>query len=88
MIDVGVGDVTYNFESVGNDAHSHQLLSVVAAVHHQGVGQALNDGALCLAETLDSVFACRVGEIDWCSDVDVVAVWIAEMSVFEFFARF
>lgn len=30
---------TYDLESVGNNADSHDLLSVVATVHHDGVGQ-------------------------------------------------
>lgn len=31
----GVGKKTYNLESVGDNADSHQLLAVVAAVHHE-----------------------------------------------------
>jgi hypothetical protein len=46
-----------NLESVGNDAHSHELLSVVAAVHHERVGKTLNDGALGLPEPLDGISA-------------------------------
>jgi hypothetical protein len=37
---------TYDFERVGDDAHRLQLLSVVAAVHHQRAGQSLDDWAL------------------------------------------
>jgi hypothetical protein len=48
---------TYDLESVGDDANSHQLLSVVAAVHHERVGEALNDGALRLPESLDGIAA-------------------------------
>lgn len=59
---------------MGDDADSHELLSVVAAVHHQGVGQALDDWALCLAETLDGVPAGGVGDVDGLADLDVVAV--------------
>ena len=65
---------TYDFEGVGDDADGHEFLAVVAAVHHQGVGQALDDGALCLAETLDGVSSCGVGDVDGLSDLDVVAV--------------
>merc|ERR1711918_102579 len=35
-----------------HDAHSHHLLTVVATVHHQRVGDTLHDGALCLLEAL------------------------------------
>lgn len=58
---------------MSDDADSHELLSVVAAVHHERVGKTLNDGALGLAETLDGVTASRVGEVDGLTDLDVVA---------------
>jgi hypothetical protein len=66
---------TYDLEGVGNDADSHELLSVVAAVHHEGVGQTLNDRALGLAETLLGVAAGGVRHVDGSADLDVVAVW-------------
>lgn len=65
---------TYDFECVCDNADGHELLAVVAAVHHQGVGKTLNDWALCLPEALDGVLASGVGEVDRCADVDVVAV--------------
>lgn len=65
---------TYDLESVGDDADSHELLAVVAAVHHERVGEALNDGALGLAEALDGIAAGRVGDVDGLADLDVVAV--------------
>lgn len=58
---------------MGDDADGHDLLSVVAAVHHEGVGETLNDGALGLAESLGGVTASRVGEVDGLTDLDVVA---------------
>lgn len=68
-----LGRVTYNLESVGDDADGHELLSVVAAVHHERVGQTLNDWALGLSEALDGVATGRVGEVDRLADLDVVA---------------
>lgn len=65
---------TYDLESVGNDADSHELLAVVAAVHHERVGQALDDGALSLAETLGGIATGGVREVDRGADLDVVAV--------------
>ena len=50
--------LAYDFEGVSNDADSHELLAVVAAIHHERVGEALNDWALCLAKSLDGVTAC------------------------------
>ena len=46
---------SYNLKSVCNDPDSHKLLAVVAAIHHKRIGEALNDRALCLAESLDSI---------------------------------
>jgi len=67
------GDVD-DGESVIDDTDSHELLSVVAAVHHQGVGETLDDGALGLAETLDGITASGVGEVGVLVDLDVVTI--------------
>lgn len=64
----------YDLERVSNNADSHQLLSVVAAVHHQGVGQSLDDGAVGLAESLGGISTSGVRDVDRGSDLDVVAV--------------
>lgn len=65
---------TYDLESVRDDADGHELLAVVAAVHHERVGETLNDGALGLAETLGGIAASSVREVDWLTDLDVVTV--------------
>lgn len=49
-----------DFKSLLDNANSHKLLTVVAAVHHKRVGETLDDGALSLAETLGGVSAGRV----------------------------
>ena len=59
---------------MGDDANGHQLLAVVAAVHHQRVGQAFDDGALGLSEALDGVTAGGVRDVDGAADLDVIAV--------------
>jgi hypothetical protein len=64
---------THDLEGVGDNADGHDLLSVVAAVHHEGVGETLDDGALGLTESLGGVTASRVGEVDGLTDLDVVA---------------
>jgi hypothetical protein len=61
-----------DLESVLDDTDSHELLSVVASVHHQGVGKTLNDGALGLAETLGGEATSGVGQVDGGLDLDVV----------------
>ena len=53
----------HNLEAVLHNANGHELLAVVAAVHHEGVDQALNDGALSLPETLGSITARAVGKV-------------------------
>lgn len=45
------------------DPDGHQLLAVVATVHHQGVDQPLDDGALSLAEALGGIPSTAVGKI-------------------------
>lgn len=64
----------HNLEGVRNDADSHELLAVVTAVHHERVGEALNDGAVGLAEAFDSITTSRVRDVDGGADLDVVAV--------------
>lgn len=52
-----------DLEGVLDDAHGHELLAIVAAVHHHGVGEALHDGALRLAEALGRIAARAVGQV-------------------------
>lgn len=65
---------TYDLEGVGNNSDSHELLSVVAAVHHERVGQSLDDGAVGLAESLGGISASGVGDVDGVSQGNVVTV--------------
>ena len=51
-----------DLEGVLDDAHGHELLAVVASVHHEGVDEALHDRALGLAEALGGVATGAVGE--------------------------
>ena len=61
-----------DLESVLDDSDGHELLSVVSAVHHEGVDESLDDRALGLSETLDGISAGGVSEVDWVSQLDVV----------------
>lgn len=63
----------HDLERVRNDADGHELLAVVAAVHHQRVGEALNDGAVGLAEALGGIATGGVRDVDGGADLDVVA---------------
>ncbi len=54
---------TYDLKRVGDNADSHELLSVVAAVHHQGVREALDDGALSFPKAFDSIAAGGVRDV-------------------------
>lgn len=66
--------MTYDLKGVCDNADSHDLLSVVATVHHEGVGQSLNDWAVCLSESLLRISAGGVGDVDWGTDLNVIAV--------------
>jgi hypothetical protein len=65
---------------VSNNADGHQLLAVVAAVHHERVGQTLNDGAVGLAESLGRIPTSGVRYVDGGSDLDVVAAAIPPLA--------
>ena len=52
-----------DLKGVLDDPHRQELLAVVPAVHHHGVGDALDDGALGLAEPLDLVAAGAVWKV-------------------------
>ena len=55
-------------------ADSHELLAVVAAIHHERVGEALDDGAVGLTEALDGITTGGVRDVDGGADLDVVTV--------------
>ena len=65
---------THDFERVGDDSNGHELFAVVSAVHHQGVCEALDNGALCFSEALHSISAGGVGDVDGGADLDIVTV--------------
>merc|ERR1719468_1309273 len=52
-----------DFEAVLDNSNSHQLLTVVAAVHHKAVNHTLNNGALGLLEPLGSIPSGGVGKV-------------------------
>ena len=58
-----VGEEVDDLEGVADDPVSHELLSVVAAVLHEGAGEALDDGAGGLAEPLLLVASGGVGSV-------------------------
>lgn len=86
---VGVGKEVNNLKGVRHNTDSHELLTVVTAVEHEGVHKALNDRHLGLAELLGGVATSRVGGVDGVTERDVVrqrdvldldilsAVWLA-----------
>lgn len=60
---------------MGDDADGHQLFTVVAAVHHQRVGEALDYGTLGFAESFHGVAASGMGDINWGADLYVIAAY-------------
>ena len=69
----GEGQQAHDFESMSDDTDSHELLAVVPPVHHDGIGETLDDGTVGLAETLDSITTCGVRDVDRGADLDVIA---------------
>lgn len=67
-----LGQNVDDLQRVLDDSDSLQLLTVVSAGHHQGVGQSLDDWALSLSESLGGVSTSGVGNEHWGSDLDVV----------------
>ncbi len=59
---------------MGDNSDGHELLSVVAAVHHERVGKALDDRAVGLAESLGGVLARRVCDVDGVAEGNVVTI--------------
>ena len=64
----------HNFECMGDDADSHELLAVVATIHHKGVRKALNDRTVGFTEALDGITTSGVRDVDWRAYLDVVTV--------------
>ena len=44
-----------DLKSVLDNPHGHNLLAIVTAMHHQGAGETLHNGALGLAEAFHLV---------------------------------
>ena len=65
-------DDTYNLKSMCNDSDGHELLAVIASVHHHRVCQALNDWALRFSKPLDSISTSGVRCVDGCSDLYII----------------
>ena len=65
--------LTHDFKGMRHDPNGHELLAVVATVHHQRVRHALDDRTLRFPEPLDGESAGRVGDVDGGADLDVVA---------------
>jgi len=61
-----------DFESVGDDANSLELFTVVATVHHERAGKALDYRALGLPEAFDGISAGRMWNVDGSANVDVI----------------
>lgn len=64
--------LTYDFKRVGDDADGHQFFAVVAAVHHQGICEALDYGALGFSEALHGKTASGVRDVDWIADLNII----------------
>jgi hypothetical protein len=68
-----IGEEVDDVKGVLDNTDCHQLFTIVAAVHHERVCESFDDRALGFAETFRGIAACRVGEINGCPNLDVVA---------------
>ena len=41
-----------------DDTNGHEFFAIVTAVHHEGVGEALNDRTLSFSEPFDGIATC------------------------------
>ena len=57
---------------MSNNPDSHELLAVIASVHHQRICEALDDRALRLSETFAGISTGRMRYVDGRSDLNVV----------------
>ena len=64
----------HDFECMRDNADSHELLAVVATIHHEGVREALDNGAIGFTEPLDGITTSGVRDVDWRAYLDVVTV--------------
>ena len=46
---------THDFECMGDNADSHELFAVVAAIHHEGVRKALDNRAIGFTKALNGI---------------------------------
>ena len=59
---------------MGDDPDSHELLAVVATIHHERVCKALDDGAIGFTKALNGITTGGVRDVDWRTYLDVVTV--------------
>ena len=64
----------HDFECMGDDADSHELLAVVATIHHEGVGKALDNRAIGFTKALNGITTGGVRDVDWRAYLDIVTV--------------
>ena len=66
--------MAHDFKRVSDYADSHKLLSVVASIHHEGVGETLNNWAIGLAKAFDRIASGGVRYVDGGTYLNVVAI--------------
>lgn len=74
-----VGEEVDNLEAMLDDANSHDLLTVVAPVHHERADETLDDRALCLPEALRVVTTSGMRQVDGILLVDRDVISEAEV---------
>lgn len=64
---------TNNLKRMGNNSHSHELLAVISPIHHERISQTFNNRTLCFAESFDGISSGGMGDVDWRSELDIIA---------------
>lgn len=62
----------HDFECMGDDTDSHELLAVIATIHHEGVRKTLDDRAVGFTEALNGITTSGVRDVDGRAYLDVV----------------
>ena len=66
--------VAHDFERMRDNTDSHELLAVVATIHHERVREALDNRAIVFTEALNGITTSGVRDVDWRAYLDVVTV--------------
>ena len=71
-----------------DDGHGHELLAVVPAMHHERVGEPLNNGTLGLPETLHSIPTSCVWQVNGALVFDCDVILQGEIVIYHSWSHY